>query len=71
MECYRLEKCGFFIHYSDSKEINCDQLISAYCKGSRMYECKRLMYFNQFGVPPSDHMMPDGKMIMVSAPHGT
>lgn len=62
-ECYLLEKCGFFIRYGDSLEIDCDRVINTYCKGPQVDQCKRLQYFNQYGVSPSDNMSPDGNMI--------
>jgi len=62
-ECHLLEKCGFFIRYASSAAIDSDQFIRNYCRGLRMHECKRLQYRNQYGVPPSDQMMPDGTMV--------
>jgi hypothetical protein len=70
-ECFLLEKCGFFIRYASSGEVDCDQLIETYCKGNAMHDCKRLQYFNKYGVAPSDHMKPDGTMIRKSSSHET
>jgi hypothetical protein len=62
-ECYLLERCGFFNKYSAHPEVNCQEFIDQYCKGEKMNECKRLQYRNQYGVAPSDDMMPNGLMI--------
>jgi hypothetical protein len=62
-ECELLEKCGFFQKYQASKDLVCKGFIIEYCKGPKMQECKRLEYRQQHGSPPSDDMMPSGKMI--------
>jgi hypothetical protein len=62
-ECYLLEKCGFFNKYDGSGEVNCQEFIKDYCKGESMQICKRLQYRNQYGVAPSDDMMPTGAMM--------
>jgi hypothetical protein len=62
-ECHLLEKCGFFSRYGSNKEIDCDKLIRDFCRGPQQAECRRLQYRNRYGVPPSDNMLPDGRMI--------
>ncbi len=69
MECHLLEKCGFFARYASSGLIDAEQLISFYCKGNQKHECKRLQYLYKYGVPPSDHMMPDGSMMNIVIEH--
>ncbi len=65
-ECKLLNSCGFFKKYQLTKDLACKGFISMYCKGPKMNECKRLEYRNQYGVPPSDDMMPTGQMISKS-----
>ena len=63
MECYLLEKCGFFNKYNCSGEINCQEFIKNYCKGENVNNCKRIQYRNHYGITPSDDMMPSGEMM--------
>ncbi len=62
-QCELLEKCGFFKKYQDIKKLACKGFIRQYCKGPKMNICKRKQYRQEHGVPPSDDMMPNGRMI--------
>lgn len=64
-QCEKLETCGFFKKYQDSKSLACKGFINQYCKGSKMDDCKRKQYFEEHGKLPSDDMMPNGAMIKV------
>jgi hypothetical protein len=61
--CELLEKCGFFMKYQKSKELECRGFINQYCNGPKQNECKRKEYRYKNGVPPSDEMMPTGQML--------
>jgi hypothetical protein len=65
-ECGLLEKCGFFKKYGTSKELACKGFIQQYCQGSKQDDCKRKEYRQTQGTPPSDDMMPSGKMMSAS-----
>lgn len=60
--CELLEKCGFFKKYGEVQSIACTVMIKDYCTGPRMNECKRKEYRKQHGAPPSEDMMPSGKI---------
>ena len=60
--CGLLEKCGFFKKYQSVHELACKGFISQYCQGDKMNICKRKAYRQEHGAPPSDDMMPNGKM---------
>ena len=62
-ECELLESCGYFKKYQNTKELACKGFMQKYCKGSAMNECKRKEYRLKNGVPPSDDMLPSGKMV--------
>jgi hypothetical protein len=62
-ECELLKSCGFFVKYQSTKNLACRGFIATYCKGDKMYECKRLAYRKKNGVPPVDDMMPSGQII--------
>jgi hypothetical protein len=66
-ECELLEKCGFFKKYQSTKELACKGFIISYCKGSDMDDCMRKKYRQEHGTPPSDDMMPNGRMITSAA----
>lgn len=64
-ECELLAKCGFFKKYCTSHDAACRGLITQYCKGSKMAECKRKEYRMKHGAPPPDEMLPGGAMMKV------
>ncbi len=61
--CERLSTCGFFKKYGQDKSLACKGFVSRYCMGDRMNECKRKEYFEAHGNPPSDDMMPNGRVV--------
>ncbi|SDN65679.1 Methyl-accepting chemotaxis protein [Desulfonauticus submarinus] len=63
LECELLPKCGFFKKYKGTKDALLKGFLQSYCKGPMMNECKRKQYRQQHGVPPSDDMMPNGKIV--------
>ena len=63
-ECNLLEECGFFKKYGSSKELACKGFVQKYCQGADMDKCERKKYREQHGKPPSDDMMPSGRMIV-------
>ncbi|HLA83652.1 MAG TPA: hypothetical protein VJL29_02575 [Thermoguttaceae bacterium] len=65
-ECELLRKCGFLQKYQAVKDLACRGFIRLYCRGPRMNECKRKQYRAEYGVPPSDDMMPSGQPILIS-----
>ena len=62
-ECEKLAKCGFIRKYKDSKSMACKGFIHQYCNGPKQEQCKRKEYSIANGTPPSDEMLPSGKMI--------
>jgi hypothetical protein len=62
-ECENLDNCYFFIEYSESEDLNCEEFIRIYFRGPKMNECKRKEFKKQHGYPPTPDMMPDGQMI--------
>lgn len=62
-DCELLDKCGFFIKYSESKDLACKGFMLMYCKGDKQEQCKRKIYREQNGKPPSDDMLPSGQLI--------
>ncbi len=62
-KCELLETCGFFKKYQESWSVACKNLISRYCLGPKMAECKRKEYRLNHGVPPDPDMMPTGDML--------
>jgi hypothetical protein len=64
--CELLEKCGFFKKYQAAKDLACKGFIRMYCNGDLMSQCKRKEYRKINGTPPSDDMMPNGKMIVTA-----
>lgn len=62
-QCEFLEKCGLFKKYQETKELACRGFISKYCQGPKQNECERKKYRQEQGTPPSDDMMPNGKII--------
>ncbi len=62
MNCELLATCGFFKKYGEIQSIACKSMIKEFCKGPKMNECKRKAYRKEHGVPPSEDMMPSGKM---------
>lgn len=65
MQCELLEKCGFFVKFSNSMELACKGFIARYCKGPEMHTCERKKYRQEHGAPPPDNMLPSGKMINI------
>ncbi len=63
MTCERIEKCGFFKKYQDTKNLACKGFVNQFCNGPHMNECKRKEYSEKNGCPPVDDMMPNGVMI--------
>jgi hypothetical protein len=61
--CENLETCGFFRKHSQAKSVACQGLISLYCKGPRLIDCKRLEYIEEHGASPSPDMMPSGQIM--------
>lgn len=64
--CELLDNCGFFKKYGEVQSVACAGMIKQYCKGPSMNECKRKEYRKQNGAPPSEDMMPSGKMYKLS-----
>lgn len=63
MECELLENCGYFKKYRESKVLACRGFIHLYCRGSKMFECKRKEFRREHGAPPPDDMLPTGLML--------
>lgn len=61
--CERLNICGFFNKYEHSTQIDCRGFINTYCKGGKQHECARLEYLKKHNIPPSDDMLPSGKIV--------
>ena len=64
-ECSLLLSCGFFKKYKETKNFACKSFVNQYCIGPEMEHCERKKYRQEHGVPPSDEMMPNGKMIVL------
>ncbi|MRR08519.1 hypothetical protein EG831_00165 [bacterium] len=64
-ECEKLAKCGFIRKYKDSKSMACRGFIHQYCNGPKQDQCQRKEYSSVNGRPPSDDMLPSGKMVVV------
>ena len=62
-DCELLSRCGFFKKYVGTKELACKGFMRKYCQGPKQNECMRKKYRQEHGVPPSDDMMPNGRMI--------
>jgi hypothetical protein len=62
--CEYLVSCGFFKKHEQSKALACKGLISLYCKGPKLIDCKRLEYLELHGKLPSPDLMPNGHMMM-------
>lgn len=62
-ECDMLSKCGFFKKYCNTHDAACRGLITMYCQGGKMNECKRKQYRATHGAPPPDEMLPGGAMM--------
>jgi hypothetical protein len=62
-KCELLETCGFFKKYQESWSVACKNLISKYCMGPNMAECRRKEYRSKHGVSPDPDMMPTGDML--------
>lgn len=62
-ECTNLPKCGFFLKYDGEKKLPCQGFINLYCKGEKQGECKRKIFMEENGYPPSDDMLPSGVLI--------
>ena len=62
-QCELLEKCGFFLKYQKSRELECRGFINQYCIGPKQNDCKRKQYRYENGVPPCDELMPTGQML--------
>ena len=60
-ECELLADCGFYKKYRITRELGLFQL---YCKGPKMIECERKKYHQKNGNPPTDDLMPSGKVIV-------
>ena len=60
--CERSHICGFFKKHEHSSKIDCRGFINSYCKGSKMNECARLEYIKKYNKPPSENMLPSGKI---------
>jgi hypothetical protein len=63
-ECELLEKCGFFKKFQTTKDLACKGFMIQFCRGPKMSDCVRKRYRQEHGTPPSDDMMPNGKMIV-------
>lgn len=62
-ECELLATCSFFKKYQESKELACRGFINQYCRGPKIDQCKRKEFREKHGYPPSEDMMPGGKLI--------
>ncbi|MBU1274386.1 MAG: hypothetical protein KJ720_03350 [Proteobacteria bacterium] len=62
-ECPLLSTCGFFAKYQENKSLACRGFINRYCRGAEQDLCKRKQHRLEHGTPPSDDMMPNGRMI--------
>lgn len=62
-ECEMLDRCGFFRKYLSTDSLGCNWFLQQYCRGSRINECRRKQYFDKYGGPPSDDMMPTGSHV--------
>lgn len=61
--CEWLGTCGFLEKYRDSNEFACEGFIRKYCKGPKMNQCKRKQFFETYGQPPLDDMLPNGALM--------
>lgn len=61
--CDKFEVCGFVQKYGQSNHVDCRGFVSAFCKGTKMCQCARLEYFVKYNSPPSDDMLPSGKIM--------
>jgi major membrane immunogen (membrane-anchored lipoprotein) len=62
-ECELLQECGLFKKYQAANDLACKGFIKVYCQGPKMAECKRVEYYLEHGMLPSDDMLPSGTMI--------
>jgi hypothetical protein len=63
-QCELLSACDFFAKYQATKSLVCQGFILKYCKGTEMNNCERKRYRQEHGTPPSDDMMPSGRMVI-------
>lgn len=62
-DCINLKNCGFVKKHGETKNLAVKGFITMYCKSEKQNECKRKLYKEQNGKPPSDDMMPNGFMM--------
>jgi hypothetical protein len=60
--CENLQSCGFFKKHSSVSDLACKWYVREYCNGSMQNRCKRKLYKQEHGTPPSDDMLPNGQM---------
>jgi hypothetical protein len=67
-EC-RYYKCAYILKYENITELAVMGMVRAYCKGSKMPDCKRRIYRERFGRFPDDDTLPNGdKMVEAMKP---
>jgi hypothetical protein len=64
-EC-KYYKCAYILKYEKIMELAVSGMVRAYCKGSKMTECKRRIYRERFGRFPTDDTMPNGDKIITA-----
>ena len=65
MDCPNLAACPFLKKHGNTKDLMCKGFILLFCKGVKQNECKRKIYKQEHGAPPSEDMMPNGLLINV------
>jgi len=60
-ECELRTRCGFFRNHADGFSLGWKGFVTAYCRGSRMKDCRRREYFETHGKFPPDDLLPSGK----------
>ena len=62
-ECDRVAACGFLKKHGSADGASIKGMIAAYCRGSKMDDCKRKEYADKHDAPPSEDMLPNGEML--------
>jgi hypothetical protein len=63
-KCELLDKCGFFLNFSNDSEVVKQGWIRILCENREKSEnCKRKQIRKQTGKPPADNMSPSGTLL--------